>query len=168
MKNSISIKAFFIVLTMLYTNHILAQANNNIPSVVTNSFAAKYPKAVAKSWKANSNQFTAKAEEGHLKYYATFDANGKWINTTTKVNWPWHLPPAIKSAFKNSKYGSWDIYTVRTVESPSGQFYQIIVDDRNHPIDAFHQEQMTENRLVEFKADGEFVKDRDIAVNEIR
>jgi len=160
MKNLRSIKALFIVLMMFYTNHITAQSiYKNIPPNVITAFTAKYPGAAVKGWDAANNVYTAKATESGHKYFASFDQNGKWLMTTTKVNWPWHLPTVIKTAFKKSKYGQWNIYTVKIVEKPSGQFYQIAVDDRNHPIDALHNSEATENRLVEFKADGEFIKD---------
>ena len=158
MKKLKSIKVLFIVWMMFCTNHIIAQGNTTgVPSTVIKAFTAKYPKAEVKNWNALNNEYTARAKENGHGYYATFDQNGKWIKTTTKVNWPWHLPLVIKTAFKKSKYGSWNIYTVRIVEEPTGQLYQLIVDDRNHPVDMFHDNLVTENRVVDFKSNGEFI-----------
>lgn len=147
------------VLMAFYTSHVLAQNDRNIPETVIKAFAARYPKAEVKSWTVGNNGYTAKAKEGGHKYFATFDKNAGWIGTTTKVNWPWNLPPAIKIAFKKSKYGAWNIYTVNILESASGRFYQIVVDDRNHPVDIFHQELVNERRLLEFRSNGEFIKE---------
>jgi hypothetical protein len=159
MKKSRSIKTLFMVLMMFYTNHIIAQSiYKNIPPVVIKTFTGKYQGAVVKNWSTANNWYTVKATEGAHKYYATFDQSGKWIMTTEKVNWPWHLPPVIKTAFNNSQYGAWNIYTVKIVEKPSGQFYQLTVDDRNHPVDMFHDNLFTQNRVIEFKSDGEVIK----------
>ena len=161
MKNLKSVKAFIIVLMMFYTSHITAQtnANNNVPANITTAFAAKYPKATIKNWKADNNCYTAKVRENGRKYYATFDQRGNWIKTTIKLNWPWKLSPAVRHAFNKSKYGAWHIYAVNNVETPSGQFYQLMVDNANHPIDAFHQDLITEDHSVEVRADGTLIKE---------
>ena len=160
MKESRSIKTLLMALMMFYANHIIAQSiYKNIPPVVITTFTVKYPGADVKNWSTGSNEYTAKAiKDGH-KYYATFDQNGQWIMTTKKVNWPWHLPSEVKTAFRKSEYGSWNIYTVKIVEKPSGQFYQITVNDSNHPVDIFHDNLFTQNRVIEFKSNGEFIKE---------
>ena len=144
------------------TNTIFAQSDskNNVPGAVITAFAAKYPKAEVKNWAIENDEYTAKAKGDNGKYFATFDKNGDWVKTVSKFNWPWHLTPVVRKAFKNSQYGAWHIYGINIVEKPSGQFYQVMVDDANHPVDAFHQNVSTQNRLLEFKSDGELVKEK--------
>lgn len=140
-----------------YSNHILAQNNTSVPEMVAASFAKKYPAAEVKKWNSSNNKFTAVAKEHGHKCLVTFDQKGNWLNTTTKVNWPWKLPQVVKAAFKKSEYKNWNMYSVRIIDKPTGQFYQILVDDRNHPVDIFHQNLVTEKRKVEIKSNGDIV-----------
>lgn len=155
-----SYKIGVIALMMFYSNHIWAQSNNNdIPQNVTSAFAAKYPGVNADKWRLTDNGYAAKAKiEGHT-YTVDFDKTGNWVQSSTKINWPWKLPAAIKTGFNNTKYKNWNMYSVRLIDKPSGRYYQITVNDANHPVDAFHQEQYTDTRLVELRSDGEYVKD---------
>ncbi len=149
------------------SGNIFAQNNNKniVPGNVLAALNTKYPQAEVKNWNIVNNEYTAKAKDDHHKYYATFDKNGNWIKTTSKFNWPWHLSPAVKKAFRKSNYGSWHIYGINIVETPSGKFYQVMVDDTTHPIDALHQNVQTENRLLEFKPNGELMKEENINEN---
>jgi Putative beta-lactamase-inhibitor-like, PepSY-like len=169
MKNSKSIKTLFIVLMMFYTNHIIAQGSkkNDIPSNVSTAFAAKYPKAEVKNWTADTTgiEYTATAKESHHKYYATFDKNGKWVETVTKYNWSWDLSPIVKKAFRKSKYGYWHVYSVNVVDSPSGQICKISVNNTNHPVDAYHQDVLPLEHLLIFKMNGDFVEERNITAS---
>jgi len=161
MKSIKSPVALAIVAMVFCTSLIFAQSNNTteVPAAVQSAFAAKYPNAQVKNWEATNNRFTAKAKEAGHKYFATFDKNGNWVNTITKYNWPGHMSPNVKQAFKKSEYGSWHIYGINIVESPAGQVYQVMVDDANHKINANHQELFTVNHTIEFKQDGNLVKE---------
>lgn len=165
MKNIISVKALLIILTMFYTTQLMAQHKKDVPAAVTAAFAAKYPKAEADNWKMTGGLYVAKATVTGYKVFTAFDANGNWLNTTSKINWPWHLPAAVKKAFNQSLYKNWNMYTVKLVEKPSGKYYQIIVDNRNHPADIYHQDLVIERRSIEITATGELVKDADESVS---
>jgi len=143
------------------TTFIFAQSNNKneIPATVQAAFTAKYPNAQVKDWDVANDQFTAKAKEASHKYFATFDKNGNWVNTVTKYNWPGHLSPPVKAAFKKSEYSSWHIYGINIVQSPAGQVYQVMVDDANHKINSNHQELFTVNHTIEYTQDGNQVKE---------
>ncbi|MBB3055767.1 PepSY-like domain-containing protein [Mucilaginibacter gotjawali] len=160
MKSIKTYTALTIMAMVFCTSLIFAQANNKneVPANVQAAFTAKYPNAQVKDWEAVNEQFTAKAKEAGHKYFATFDKNGNWVNTVTKYNWPGHLSPPVKEAFKKSEYSGWHIYAINIVESPAGQVYQVMVDDANHKINANHQELFTVNHTIEFKQDGNQVK----------
>ena len=153
-----------ILLMVICASHAIAQSNvnNPMPTAVTTAFTTKYPNATIKNWNVINDEYTAKAKDDHHKYYATFDKNGTWLKTTTKFNWPWHLSPVVRKAFKKSEYGAWHIYGINIIETPAGEFYQVLVDDANHQADALHQEIFTRNRVLEFKPDGELIKGNNI------
>jgi hypothetical protein len=161
-----SLKSYIaiIVVMILFCANSTAQAKtvNDVPSAVANAFKTKYPNATVKNWDLADNIYTAKAKDEHGKYYASFDNNGNWVNTTIKYNWPGHLTPAVKKAFRNSEYSGWHIYGVNVIESPSGQSYQVLVDDANHKINSNHQELFTLDHLLEYKANGELMQDKSL------
>ena len=159
MKNLKAYKALFVVLIMFYTNHIMAQTNNEVPQAVATAFASKYPKAETKGWKVVNGLYTTKTNTENHKCTVTFDQNGNWISSTYKVNWPWHLPAAIKEGLHQTQYKNWNVYTVKIIEKPSGQFYEVKVDNRNNPADVFHQDLITETRWMQFTANGKLVKE---------
>jgi hypothetical protein len=162
MKNLRSYIAIITVALVFCAANINAQNNSDIPNAVTAAFAAKYPKAEIKSWNLVNDLYVAKAKDENGKYSASFDKSGAWVKTTIKYSWPWHLKPEVKAGFKKSKYSAWHIYAVNKVEKPTGEFYEILIDDANHKISAFHQELLTTNWLLEFKANGEFITERNI------
>ena len=166
MKKLISVKALLIVLVILYSSHTTAQSKNaDVPSTISTAFTAKYPKAELKNWKAIDDGYTATAKEGHHKYFATFNKDGKWIQTVTKYNWSWNLTPVVKKAFRKSKYGYWHVYHVDVIDAPSGQFCQIMVNDTNHPVDALHQDVLPREHLLIFKMNGDFVDEKNISAS---
>ena len=164
MKNIKLIKALLIVCLVFYVNHIMAQekSDQNIPQNVEAAFSAKYPSAKLKNWKKKDNNYTARYVFSGHKYYATFDEQGNWEQTESKIGWPWHLPVTVKAALKKSKHGSWNTYSVKDVEKPTGKYYQILVDNANHPADAFHENGSNMYWVVEVKADGELIDEKNV------
>ena len=160
MKNlKLNIAGVILAITFCTTNVIDQSINkNDVPANVLTAFTTKYPKADIKNWQVADNEYTVKIKEDGHKCYVSFDKDGNWLRTTSKFNWPWHLTPVVKKAFKDSEFGGWHIYGVNIIETHLGKFYQVLVDDANHPIDASHQEIFTENRIIEFKSTGEVVK----------
>jgi len=130
-----------------------------IPESVRTAIAKKYPGAEVKKWRVIPNGYTAKTKKNGQKYSVTFDHDANWISTESKLNWPWHMPIAVKNAYKKSNYSNWNIYQIRIVDSPAGLVYRIFVDDRNHPVDIFHQGQTIRNRTLTVKPDGKVIDD---------
>jgi len=161
MKN---LKAVLIMVTGLFITNSVAQAKNatNIPQTVMLSFSNKYPGAIIKRWELRDNNYTAKAIiDGH-KYFATFDKDGNWISTASNTNFAYKMPKVINSAYKRSPYNNWAVYFAKRVEKPSGEYYQLLVDDVNLHVGINHQLVYTQDKMMEFKADGELTGIKDI------
>ena len=164
MKNS---KRFLIVIIILIAiaAELKAQAINStsIPEVVVASFNKKYPGSKIRRWKAKENKFIAKAEiNGHI-CSITFDKNGDWLSTISRIRWTRQLPQAVYIAYKKSKYNSLNVYYIARIERQSGESYRIIADDRNASVDASSQPLFITNELLEYKADGMLVQVMDIS-----
>jgi hypothetical protein len=145
-----------IISVMVISKNVNAQDKNEniIPQNVITAFNNKYPNTKVKKWKMENDRFIAKAIINNSKSYAAFDTNGRWINTVTKITWPWKLPKAVNAVYKKSKYGNWHIYSMAKLERPSGNFYRIIVDNGNLTADPTHQFPLATDKLLDFKADG--------------
>jgi hypothetical protein len=130
-------------------------SSNTIPTGVTTAFTAKYPNATVKRWHADKTGFIAKAWEGSQKFYATFDQNGHWVNTTSKITWSWNLPAEVRASLKSGKFAAWGIDGIKKVETPAKNFYQVCVDNGGLQPDADHAEVFTETRVLDFTPDGE-------------
>jgi len=145
-----------ILLMAVASTRTNAQSNDTkaIPQTVVSAFSSKYPGVEIKKWKTENNRYTAKATIDNHKCFASFDANGNWLNTRSRIAWPWKLPKTVKEAYRKTKYSNWHIYTVMKVEKPLGESYVLMVDDGNLQIDATHQSVLTNDKLLEFKFDG--------------
>jgi len=155
MKNLKAYKALIIIAMVFCSNNIFAQSNKDeVPSVVLAAFTTKYPKAEIKKWATNNNEYTAKGIEGRHKFYAAFGKNSVWIKTTSKINWSWNLPSEIRASMKENGYASWRIDKLEKVETPTGDFYQVMVDNLFKQIDSDHAG-FAENLVLKFKPNGE-------------
>ena len=154
------------IMGLFITNGIAqAKSETNIPQVVMLSLNNKYPGAIVKKWTVQGNVYTAKAVVDGHKYFATFDKHGNWISTASNVNWAYKMPKVINSAYQKSPYNNWTVYFAKKVEKPSGEFYQLLVDDVNLHVGINHQLVYTQNKMLEFKADGMLTGINDITFN---
>jgi hypothetical protein len=164
MKNLRICKTLVILLMIFCTNNMMAQAidKNNIPDAVTAAFTAKYPKAEVKKWTVTDDGYTAKAKQDSYTFYATFDKSSQWRETASKIAWSWDLPADVKGALRQSKYAAWRVDKLKKVETPNGDFYQVLVDNLYLQPDADHAA-FAENYILNFKPDGELFGKKSIS-----
>jgi hypothetical protein len=164
MKNSGMFKVMLVIVTGLFITNGIAQAKDqsNIPQAVVSSLNNKYPNAIIRKWEVQDNAYTAKTIVNGHKYFATFDKSGNWVSTVSNVNWAYKMPEVINSAYQKSPYNNWSVYFAKKVEKPSGEFYQLLVDDVNLHVGINHQLVYTQDKMLEFKADGMLTGIKDI------
>ena len=153
LKSSIAL----IIVMIFCVSNIFAQSTTNVPNSISAAFTAKYPKAELKKWSETNGSYVAEAKDGHQKFYATFDQNGNWLSTSTKINWSWKLPSDVQASLRSSKYAAWKIDGIKKVDSPSDGIYQVCVDDHFLHRDGAHATAFTNNKVLNIKADGEIV-----------
>jgi len=157
------------MLIVLFTTTLFAQpkGDNNIPETVITALKQKYPAAELKGWETKNDLYIAKIRLDGKKSFATFDANGSWVNTVSKVSWSWDLPKTVNEAYKNSGYESWNLYDIHEVASPSGLYYQLTVNNANFPEIANSGGHFATERQIEFNADGRLTSTRNITYDPI-
>jgi hypothetical protein len=157
MKNQMKMPALFVLaILMFHINSTYAQSGNP-PYSVTNSFSLKYPQAKVMRWKKQVDGYTVKFAQDKQVYHATFSAKGSWITTTSKITWPWGLPAKVRARLKQSKYAAWRIDQSQSAETPSLRYYKVWVDNASVTIDALHQNEIVDNRLLTLTADGKLI-----------
>jgi hypothetical protein len=156
MKNRNALKTLLMVMLMFCTNYIYCQT---IPQKVADSFSAKYPQAKVKQWKTEKAVYIVKFTFKNNNRYAYYSLGGNWLKTESKIKWGANLPAPVKQRFKKSPYSSWNIESIKEIETPVRRFYQIYVDNRNIQADAFHNNVFTKDKLLYFTDNGEPEKD---------
>jgi len=144
-----------------------SKLNSTIPDPVISALNQKYPGAELERWRTKKDVFTAKIRLDGKKYFAAFDEKGNWINTSSKISWPWGLPKNIRIAYKKSDYGPWNLFVSKKIESPAGDFYELMVDNselnRTNPPEYI----IPSTKLLKFKANGELAGVTDISENPV-
>jgi hypothetical protein len=102
-------------------------------------------------------EYVAKFIEEKHTYYATFSQKGNCLKTTSRITWPWSLPIKVRQVLRKNKYASWCIDQMQDLQSPSGHYYKILVNNSPMHLQALVSE--IENRLLIFKPDGELISD---------
>lgn len=157
------------MLMVCFSSAIIAQpANSNIPAAVTGAFNTKYPTATLKHWQEKKGVYTAKVIIDNHKYFAAFNKDGGWLSTASNIGWTCTVPKVVNEAYRKTNYNTWHVYIVKKVEKPTGEFYQLLVDDSNLHIGQHAEPIYTVKKLLEFKADGALAMVKDITVDPIR
>lgn len=116
-----------------------AQQNNKtsskIPKLVIEAFEERYPDIQEKKWKRKKETFVAKFSSNRKKYKATFNFDGKWVQTETSIKWK-ELPSNVRKTYNMSEF----IWLIRTsVEelqtAEYGHVYLIEGDNMNKESD---------------------------------
>lgn len=139
------------IISFIFLSCLMLAANaqfRDIPSEVTDSFVAKFPKASHVSWKDKITGFQADFEQKNQKVKATFNSKGEWQKTEKQLLIS-KLPAAVNDGFNKSKYAA---YTVREAveldDHEKGLMYKVVVKKGD----------ITKRNLY-FTAAGQLVKD---------
>ena len=98
-----------------------------IPAEVTEAMKEKYPDAENISWKDKLTSFAASFEMNQEKYEARFSDKGEWKSTEKEIN-ETDLKEEIKDGLEKSKYASWTIQNIYSIELPDDVMqYRILV-----------------------------------------
>lgn len=96
-----------------------------VPDVVKESFANKYPNEKKEKWNIDRNDnYEAKFKEGGETFKADFTPDGTWIETETSLKEK-DLPKAVKKAIKEKYDGVKIVEIERTDHYQKGIFYDV-------------------------------------------
>lgn len=145
-------KIMLVVVVILVAGLTKAQElkESEVPSVVKESFAKRFPKAKEVKWtKESATEFEAEFESGEMEQSANFDQTGKWLVTETEIK-KLDLPEAV-------------LVTI-TKEFPG---YKVEEAEKGETFDKgiFYEAELEKGKLkyeVQFSADGKILKKEEI------
>lgn len=88
-----------------------------VPESVLSAYKEKYKKLEVKNWYQNGDMYAAMFEKGDNDFKATFNSDGKWIQTSTKIKEA-QVSGAVKKSLKNTEWGEWKMQECYKVENP--------------------------------------------------
>jgi hypothetical protein len=115
---------------LLLSGSVFAKKDNveiNVPNPVSQAFYQKYQDVIVRKWEGANDTSIAEFSQGRRKHFAYFLNDGEWIKTETKIPMTKDLPVAVKDAWKNSNYASWNIAEVKKVECPDKKSFSLVV-----------------------------------------
>jgi hypothetical protein len=119
MKNLILIVSF-----MLAFCFNACSSQTAVPEKVKTAFQKKFPAAVSVKWdNEEENEWEADFKSNNKKMSATFDNEGKWLETESKLNKK-EIPEAVANTL-NKEFKDFKIEEVASVETPEYKGYEI-------------------------------------------
>lgn len=120
-------KIMFVFMVSLIAG--LAQAQklkeSEVPSVVKDSFAKRFPNAKEVKWsKESATEFEAEFETGKVEQSVNFDQEGKWLVTETEIKSS-QLPAAVQATIAK-EFSGYKIEESEKAETfDKGMFYEV-------------------------------------------
>jgi hypothetical protein len=105
--------------------------DEKVPQIVQNEFRNKYHDAIVKKWMVNNSTYKVIYKLNSKECKSSFDADGKWLRTTSVINWE-NLPEAVKAGLRKTAYKDWTIYGLLQIDYFNGtKNYALLVDNAN-------------------------------------
>jgi Putative beta-lactamase-inhibitor-like, PepSY-like len=121
-------KLAFILFTFAASMQLTAQqiAKENIPAAVLAAFKAKFSIAEKTEWEMDYDNYEADFTVGNSAFSATFDKEGKWLETATYIK-PSQLPKVVREALlkKFGKISAYKIEEAKKVETEKETLYAL-------------------------------------------
>ena len=100
-----------------------------VPPAVARAFTTQFPRAHLKKWEAIPAGYQAIFRFAGQKCLAIYTADATWKETDYPVKWTRQLPPAVRVAWRNSGYSSWELSGVWKIVRPAQTLYAIHVGE---------------------------------------
>jgi hypothetical protein len=124
MKNLIIV---FIAVTLATTARAQKISADKIPPAVTAAFNTKFPKAEKVKWEMEDKKdFEANFKIGTVEQSATFNPEGKWVETETEIEAS-QLPQAIQQAVAKQFAGYKTKEASQVENEKNGSLYEVEV-----------------------------------------
>ncbi len=120
-----------IVLSISILSFLFSAGVNSgpVPPAVAQAFATQFPHGHLKKWVAVSAGYQANFRLAGQKCLAIYTLDAVWKETDYPVKWTRQLPPAVRGAWRNSGYSSWELMGIRKIATPAQTLYALHVGE---------------------------------------
>jgi hypothetical protein len=122
--------SFIVMLTIVNIASAQKVEESKVPAAVTKAFKAKYPNVKDADWEKDGTDYEVEFLMATKKYESKFSADGKWMETETKMKVT-EIPQSVKTGWAKTEYKDWKIENVSKVESSDAtmsSFYELEVE----------------------------------------
>lgn len=122
----------FLTAVLIGTTSLFAQdvPENQVPSVILNTFKKEFPKASDIEWEREGELYNVDFEIGYFTdYEAWFDASGKLIKYSEEISEK-DLPQAVKDAVKK-QFDGYRIDDVEKITENNIETYRVEIEKGN-------------------------------------
>ena len=136
----------------------LLTKKHQVPQVVRDAFAAKYPEAQKVNWEEETDYEAAFRLQGS-EMSATFTAHGQWLETEREVKKS-ELPEAVKSAIKKD-FPGYSVEEAERLETPNMPLafeVELEYDTNHYEVEAVYS---AEGNLVKKEMENDHEKEDD-------
>jgi hypothetical protein len=126
----LKILSFIVMLTIVNIASAQKVEESKVPAAVTKVFKAKYPNVKDADWEKEGADYEVEYLMATKKYESKFSADGKWMETETKMKVT-EIPQSVKTGWAKTEYKDWKIEKVSQVESSDAtmsSFYELEVE----------------------------------------
>ncbi len=117
-------KTLIIGMSLLIAFSFSSCEQEKVPEKVKSAFNQKYPGAKKVDWDMEEkNEWEAEFEMNEKEMSATFDQNGKWLETETEIE-DEDIPAAVKETLK-SQFKDYEVEEAEYLESPEAIGFEI-------------------------------------------
>ena len=126
-------KPLIIGMSLLIALSFSSCEQENVPEKVKSAFNKKYSGAKKVDWDMEEkNEWEAEFEMNKKEMSATFDQNGKWLETETEIEES-QLPEAVTLSLKNNFKG-YETEEAEYLESPEYKGYELELEGKDGDI----------------------------------
>lgn len=102
------------------------------------AFDEKYPSAKDVEWETRNDYLIVGFKHDKVEKEAWFDNSGAWYMTETDIPFA-QLPDAVKTAFQQSEYSTWEVDDVDMIERRDAEtVYVLEVEQGNSEVDLYY------------------------------
>lgn len=130
MKTAVMVAALLGLITVCCAQDI---PQNDVPSVVLNSFKTSFPQAQDVEWEMNGDLYNIEFEINKVDHEAWIDKNGRLVKHKTELK-PGELPANVRNAVA-AKYKNMVIDDADKIEKDGKTYYKIGLDGKTGDLD---------------------------------
>lgn len=130
-----------------------------VPPAVNTAFNNQYPNVNLKNWYTDAGQYIACFRYNNRDWMAHYSADGNWLRSERNIRHIASLPYNVRMALKNSKYASYHVDEMASLQMPDhSSVYRLRVDNNSGNKVAYENAGAVDNENLYFNDNGRLIR----------